>query len=78
MCLGVPGKVVSIDDQWNATADVSGVQRSINISYLSDEDKNKLLGCWVLIHVGFAMSIIDEQDAMASLKLLAELGELNA
>ena len=73
MCLGVPGKVVLVNDQWNATVDVTGVQRVVNISYIGDEEKKTLNGKWVLIHVGFAMSIIDEQDALASLKLLAQL-----
>ena len=75
MCLGVPGKIIKIDDEYNAIADVSGVTRQVNISYLSDDDKSRLMGCWVLIHVGFAMSIINEEDAIASLKLLSELGE---
>ncbi len=73
MCLGVPGKVVLVNDEWNATVDVNGVQRVVNISYISDEERQTLHDKWVLIHVGFAMSIIDEQDALASLKLLAQL-----
>lgn len=73
MCLGVPGIIQSVIDEWNAIVDVNGVQRTVNIAYLSDEEKSNLVNQWVLVHVGFAMAVIDADDAIASLKLLAEL-----
>jgi len=82
MCLGVPGRIVSIDDPANmiATVDVCGVRRRINVSCVVDEDHplESCLGAWVLIHVGFAMSRIDEAEAAETLKILTELGEAQA
>jgi len=59
MCLGVPGQIVQIGDSalQLATVDVCGVQRQVNISLICDSDPQSLLGKWVLVHVGFAMSI---------------------
>ena len=79
MCLGIPGRIVKIDDAGKmlATADVSGVKRQINIACIVD-DENPLESCvgdWVLIHVGFAMSRIDEAEAAETLQILTELGE---
>ena len=79
MCLGIPGRIVKIDDasKMLATADVSGVRRQINIACIID-DENPLESCvgdWVLIHVGFAMSRIDEAEAAETLRILTELGE---
>lgn len=74
MCLGVPGKVVEIIDEYNAKTEITGVFRNVNTSYLADDQLKDLIGKWVLIHVGFAMSVINEADALASLKLLSELG----
>ena len=79
MCLGIPGRIVKIDDAGKmlATADVSGVKRQINIACIVD-DENPLESCvgdWVLIHVGFAMSRIDEAEAAETLRILTELGE---
>ncbi len=73
MCLGIPGQVVEFVDTNDqlARVDVSGVTRLINIGLLEDEGLE--LGDWVLIHVGFAMSKIDEEEAaraLASLKLM--------
>ncbi|MGO9342386.1 MAG: HypC/HybG/HupF family hydrogenase formation chaperone [Acidimicrobiales bacterium] len=75
MCLGIPGQVVEIveGDEHLARADVSGVIRVINIELLEAETLEP--GDWVLIHVGFAMSKIDEEEAnlaVASLKLMGE------
>ncbi|MGJ0397302.1 MAG: HypC/HybG/HupF family hydrogenase formation chaperone [Methylocystis sp.] len=82
MCLGVPGCIVSIDDADNlvATVDVSGVRRQINISCVVDESHpiESCVGDWVLVHVGFAMSRINEAEAAETLRLLRELGELQA
>ena len=73
MCLGIPGQLVELVDANDqlARADVSGVTRVINIGLLEDEDLKP--GDWILIHVGFAMSKIDEGEAevaLASLKLM--------
>jgi len=73
MCLGIPGQLLelSTDNEHLARADVAGVRRLINIGLLEDEVLAP--GDWVLIHVGFAMSKIDEDEAkvaLASLKLM--------
>ncbi len=80
MCLGIPGQIVSISDAANSMAmvDVSGVQREVNILCVMEEGKRPqdYVGQWVLVHVGFAMSHLDEEEAQRTLELLAELGEL--
>ena len=82
MCLGIPGCIVRIDDADNmlATVDVCGVRRQINVSCIVDDSHpvEACVGDWVLVHVGFAMSRIDADEAAATLKLLAELGEAQA
>ncbi|MFN2453426.1 MAG: HypC/HybG/HupF family hydrogenase formation chaperone [Pyrinomonadaceae bacterium] len=72
MCLAIPGKIVEIVDVENqiAKVDVGGVKRNINIGMLDDTS----IGDYVLIHVGFAMSKIDEREAEETLRLLQELG----
>ena len=75
MCLGIPGQLVELMDVHPhlARVDVSGVSRIINIGLL--EDEGLALGDWVLIHVGFAMSKIDADEAdlaLASLKLMGQ------
>jgi len=80
MCLGIPGQIVAISDEANSMAmvDVSGVQREVNIMCIVEGDKTPqdYIGEWVLVHVGFAMSHLDEVEAQHTLELLAELGEL--
>jgi len=82
MCLGIPGCIVRIDDAENmiATVDICGVRRQINVSCIVDEAHpvEACIGDWVLVHVGFAMSRIDADEAAATLKLLSELGEAQA
>lgn len=82
MCLGIPGQIVRIDDAERrlATVDVNGVKRQVNIACIvSDEHPpESCIGEWVLIHVGFAMSRIDEEEAAQTLKVLVELGEAQA
>jgi hydrogenase expression/formation protein HypC len=82
MCLGIPGRIVKIDDATRklATVDVGGVKRQVNIACIVDEAHpvDACVGDWVLIHVGFAMSRIDEQQAAETLKILIELGEAQA
>ena len=82
MCLGIPGQVVKITDvnRQMALVDVSGVQREVSMECVVD-DYHPLKSCvghWVLVHVGFAMSLINEEEAEATLKVLRELGEVQA
>lgn len=76
MCLAIPGQVVKLVDESNriATVDVAGVHRNVNIGLL-DDDGGVGPGDWVLIHVGFALSKVDEAEAHATLKLLESMGE---
>ena len=80
MCLGIPGQIVEITDADNlmAKVDVGGVRRNINIACVVDEGQppSSRLGDWVLVHVGFAMSLIDEDEAHKTLALLNQLGEV--
>mgnify|MGYP001254106284 FL=1 len=77
MCLGIPGQIVAITDvaRQMAMADVSGVRREVNVACIVEGDIDALLGEWALIHVGFAMSRIDEAEAAATLEALRDLGE---
>ena len=70
MCLGIPGQIVEFVDEVNhiAKVEVSGVRRNVNIAVIHHEDI--ALGDWVLIHVGFAMSKINEYEAEQTIKLL--------
>lgn len=82
MCLGIPGRIVTIDDATKklATVDVSGVKRQVNIACIITEDHpvEACVGDWVLVHVGFAMSRINEEEARQTLQILTELGEAQA
>ena len=82
MCLGIPGRIVKIDDAANmlAIVDVGGVKRKVNIACIVDEEHpvSSCVGEWVLIHVGFAMSRLDEAEAAETLRILTELGEAQA
>ena len=75
MCLAIPAQVVEIVDERNrlAQVDVAGVRRTINVGLLDDE--GVCAGDWVLIHVGFALSKVDEEEAHATLALLQQMGE---
>jgi hydrogenase expression/formation protein HypC len=88
MCLGIPGLIIQITDIDNAVGvvDISGVKRSVNLGCilpegdfsengLSEGGLSVLIGRWVLVHVGFAMCLIDEEDAHKTLALLRELGD---
>lgn len=80
MCLGIPGQVVAITDadRMMALVDVSGVQREVNMECVVEDHQplESCVGAWVLVHVGFAMSIINEDEAVATLQVLNELGEV--
>jgi hydrogenase expression/formation protein HypC len=75
MCLAIPGEIVELMPRETGLAkvDVGGVRRTVNIALL--EDGEVAAGDWVLIHVGFAMSKIDEAEAAATLELLTGLGQ---
>ncbi len=80
MCLGIPGQIVSVKDEIRhlAVVDVSGIQRDVNVACVISDDRpiEKLIGRWALVHVGFAMSRIDEEEAVETLKILEKLGEV--
>ena len=78
MCLAIPGQIVDVIDQGNrlAMVDVAGVQRTINIGLLDDDAEGGAgPGDWVLIHVGFAMSRVDEDEALATRRQLERMGQ---
>lgn len=80
MCVGIPGQIVDIVDAANdtATVEIGGTRRVINISCVLGDGRSHAdcVGEWVLVHVGFAMSHIDEEEAFKTLDLLRELGEM--
>lgn len=78
MCLAIPGKIVEFAPENGTTAvvDVVGVRRHVDLGLLEGEPI--AVGDWVLIHVGFAMSKISEQDALDQMNTLAMLGESEA
>jgi len=75
VCLAIPGQIVEIVDAERSLArvEVAGVRRNINVGLLPGDGVQA--GEWVLIHVGFALSRVDEDEAHATLRLLQELGE---
>lgn len=75
MCLGIPGEIVELrEDQPDlASVAVSGVRRMINIGLLEGEPLAP--GDWVLIHVGFALSKIDEREAADAMEFLESIGQ---
>jgi hydrogenase expression/formation protein HypC len=78
MCLAIPGKIVQVfaDDPDIALVEVVGVRRRVDLGLLQEERLG--VGDWVLIHVGFAMSKISEQDALDQMQTLTILGEAEA
>ena len=80
MCLGIPGQIVQIDDPGDAiaTVDICGVRRRINIACIVDDahPASACVGDWVLVHVGFAMSRIDPDEAAETLRILEELAQI--
>jgi hydrogenase expression/formation protein HypC len=76
VCLAIPGQIVAITDEVNrlASVDVVGVRRTVNIGLLDADGAGAQPGDWVLIHVGFALSRIDEEEAAATLRLLRQMG----
>jgi hydrogenase expression/formation protein HypC len=78
MCLGIPGQIVEVADREGglATVDVSGVRRSVSIALVDEASAPIEEGDWVLIHVGFALARIDEEQARETLELLQRGAEL--
>ncbi len=77
MCLAIPGRIMEVVDESNrlARVDVAGVQRTVNIALLDADGVSVEPGDWVLIHVGFALSRVDEAEAEATLSLLRGMGQ---
>jgi len=77
MCLGIPGQIIEVTDaaRMMALASVSGVRREVNVACVATGPLEELVGQWALIHVGFAMSLIDEEEAAKTLEALRGLGE---
>jgi len=77
MCLAIPGQIVEwVDKDLNiATAQVANVRRNVNVGLLAETEDAVAIGDWVLIHVGFAMSKIDEEEAASTRAFLEELGD---
>ena len=78
MCLAIPGKIIEIstDASHAGLIEVLGVRRKVNLALIQDEQPKP--GDWVLIHVGFAMSKISEEDALDQMRTLEMLGEAKA
>jgi hydrogenase expression/formation protein HypC len=78
MCLGIPGQIVEVLDRnaGLAKVDISGVRREVSVALVDEAEAPIEQGDWVLIHVGFALARIDEDDARETLALLARGAEL--
>jgi hydrogenase expression/formation protein HypC len=76
VCLAIPGQVIEIVDTENrlAQVDVAGVRRNVNVGLLDEEGEEAVPGDWVLIHVGFAISKVDEEEAEGTRKILEGMG----
>jgi hydrogenase expression/formation protein HypC len=81
VCLAIPGQIVEMVDEANrlARVDVAGVQRTVNVGLLDSDlagggTAGVEPGDWVLIHVGFALSKVDEEEALATHRLLEQMG----
>lgn len=79
MCLGIPGKIVAVGEDIHqlAQVEVCGVKREVNIGLICEGDTTEILGQWVLVHVGFAMSIINEEEAQSTLDALMAMSQLD-
>ncbi len=77
MCLAIPGQIMEVvdDERRLAKVDVAGVRRNVNIGLLDGDGGGVGPGDWVLIHVGFAISQVDEEEARATRNLLERMGE---
>lgn len=73
MCLAIPGQVVEFTDEANrlATVDVAGVRREVNVGLVDEPDRPVRVDDWVLVHVGFAISRVDEEEARETFEFLS-------
>jgi hydrogenase expression/formation protein HypC len=82
MCLGVPARIIAIADEARmlATAEILGVRREVNIACVAEDGAplSDCIGLWVLVHVGFAVARIDEDEARVTLDLFRQMGEVEA
>jgi hydrogenase expression/formation protein HypC len=80
VCLGIPGQVVEVRDRLGGLAlvDLSGVRREVNVALVDDPASPVEAGDWVLVHVGFALARVDEEEARTTLELLREAAGLAA
>ncbi|MFL6612229.1 MAG: HypC/HybG/HupF family hydrogenase formation chaperone [Pantoea agglomerans] len=78
MCIGIPGQIVALHEKQDdhAWAEVCGLRREVNIALVCEDEPAALVGCWVLIHVGFALSRLDEREARQTLAALHAMGEV--
>lgn len=76
MCLGLPGQLVVFDPDrpHEAVVEVDGVRRAVSVELVAGDEGGIAVGDWVLVHVGFAMARIDEDEAARTLALIKELG----
>ena len=77
MCIGIPGQICAIDGNL-AKVEVCGIQREVDLTLVGsvDEQGQPRLGQWVLVHVGFAMSIINEAEARDTIEALQNMFEV--
>jgi hydrogenase expression/formation protein HypC len=79
MCLGIPGQIVSISDPTRklGIVEIAGVRREVNLMCVLQDGAtpDSCIGSWVLVHVGFAMALIDSEEAERTMALLEELGD---
>jgi hydrogenase expression/formation protein HypC len=77
MCLAIPAQVLEMVDEANrlARVDVGGVRRNVNVLLLDEDGGGVSAGDWVLVHVGFAISRVDEAEALATRELLEAMGD---
>lgn len=78
MCIGVPGKISALLTGNQAQVDVGGIQREVDLTLVGTHDQQgqPRIGQWVLVHVGFAMSVLDEHEAQQTLALLQEMHDM--
>jgi hydrogenase expression/formation protein HypC len=79
MCLGIPGKIIAISDAQKSLAiiDVCSVKRQVNVACVIETNLDDLIGKWALIHVGFAMTLLDEEEAKKTLEALNAMQALD-
>ncbi|MDQ6781855.1 MAG: HypC/HybG/HupF family hydrogenase formation chaperone [Actinomycetota bacterium] len=78
MCIGMPGQIVDLTDaaEHRGSAEVNGAIREVNIGLVLGEEGGLSVGDWVLIHMGFAMARIDEDEAAETLAFMTSLDQI--